>query len=49
MSGNIDLEQLARDVQYLKDRQAIEDCVHRHARGHDRFDVEIMTSCYHAA
>jgi hypothetical protein len=44
----IDLEQLARDVQYLKDRQAIEDCIHRHARGHDRFDVAIMTSCYHS-
>jgi hypothetical protein len=41
------LERLARDVQYLKDRLAIEDVVHRHARGHDRFDVEIMTSCYH--
>jgi hypothetical protein len=43
----IDLDQLARDVQYLKDRRAIEDCIHRHARGHDRFDVELMTNCYH--
>jgi hypothetical protein len=42
-----DLQQLAADVQYIKDRLAIEDCIHRHARGHDRFDVEIMTGCYH--
>lgn len=44
---SVDLEQLARDVAYLKDRLAIEDCVHTHARGHDRFDVEMMTACYH--
>jgi len=44
----VDLEALARDVAYLKDRLAIEDCIHRHARGHDRFDVELMTACYHA-
>lgn len=43
-----DFQQLARDVRYLKDRRAIEDCIHRHARGHDRFDVEMMTGCYHA-
>jgi hypothetical protein len=45
--SNIDLERLAADVQYLKDRLAIADCVHRHARGHDRFDVELMTDCYY--
>ena len=45
--STIDIEKLARDVQFLKDRLAIEDCVHRHARGHDRFDVDIMTGCYH--
>lgn len=43
----IDLEALARDVAYVKDRLAIEDCIHRHARGHDRFDLDIMTACYH--
>lgn len=47
MSASVDLEQLARDVQYLKDRRAIEDCINRHARGHDRCDLEIMASCYH--
>lgn len=44
---DIDLRQLAADVAYIKDRMAIQDCIHRHARGHDRFDVEMMTSCYH--
>lgn len=43
----VDIEQLARDVQYLKDRRAIEDCVNSHARGHDRFDVELLTAAYH--
>jgi SnoaL-like domain len=46
MNGS-DLEALARDVRYLKDRQEILDCVHKHARGHDRFDVALMTECYH--
>lgn len=46
MAG-IDLEQLATDVQYLKDRRAIEDVVHAHARGHDRFDVDLLTGTYH--
>jgi hypothetical protein len=44
---DINLEQLARDVQYLKDRLEIQDVVHRFARGHDRFDTEIMTGTYH--
>ncbi|MCE7798878.1 nuclear transport factor 2 family protein [Sphingobium sufflavum] len=44
---SVDLEKLAQDVAYLKDRLAIEDCVNQHARGHDRFDVEMMTDCYH--
>ena len=47
MSEGIDLARLAADVQYLKDRQAIADVVNRHAHGHDRFDIEVMTSCYH--
>lgn len=42
-----DLTQLQADVEYLKDRRAIEDCVHRHARGHDRFDVDLLTAAYH--
>lgn len=41
------IAQLQRDVAWLKDRQAILDCINRHARGHDRFDVELMTGAYH--
>ena len=42
-----ELDQLKRDVQYLKDRTEIFDCIARHARGHDRHDVELITSTYH--
>ncbi|RJG53298.1 nuclear transport factor 2 family protein [Sphingobium terrigena] len=45
--AQIDIAALARDVAYLMDRRAIEDCVHRHARGHDRFDVDLLTAAYH--
>jgi hypothetical protein len=41
-----DLEDLRRDVRYLKDRVAILDCVQRQARGHDRHDLELMASVY---
>jgi hypothetical protein len=47
MSNQISLEKLARDVQYLMDRQAILDVIAKHARGHDRHDVELLTSTYH--
>ena len=47
MSIGTDLERLRRDVQYLKDRQAILDCIARHARGHDRHDVDLLTGAYH--
>jgi hypothetical protein len=43
----VDISQLSRDVRYLKDRQEILDCVHKHARGHDRFDIALMGDCYH--
>lgn len=42
-----DLEQLRRDVQHLKDRLAILDCVANQSRGHDRHDLELMASVYH--
>ncbi len=42
-----DLDQLKKDVQYLKDRADILDCISMHARGHDRHDVELLTSAYH--
>ena len=40
------LKQLLKDVQYLKDRQAILDVIMRQARGHDRHDAELMNSCF---
>jgi hypothetical protein len=42
-----ELEQLKKDVQYLKDRAAILDCIALHARGHDRHDVGMLTDAYH--
>ncbi len=42
-----EFEQLRLDVQYLKDRQAIYDCIARHARGHDRHDIDLLTDAYH--
>lgn len=47
MSQQIDVQKLARDVQYLMDRQAILDVIAKHARGHDRHDVELLTGAYH--
>lgn len=46
MATQHELEQLRRDVQYVKDRIAILDCVAKQARGHDRHDTELMTSVY---
>jgi hypothetical protein len=42
-----ELEELRRDVRYLKDRTEILDCIAGHARGHDRHDEQIMASAYH--
>lgn len=36
-----------REVRYLMDRLAIQDCVMRLARGVDRHDAELMDSCFH--
>jgi hypothetical protein len=47
MGTHDELEQLRRDVRYLKDRIEILDCVANQARGHDRHDTELMTSVYH--
>lgn len=41
------LAAIERQLRYLSDRQEIEDVVHSHARGHDRFDSELMTAAYH--
>jgi hypothetical protein len=42
-----ELEQLRRDVRYLRDRTEILDCVANHARGCDRHDAGLVASCYH--
>ena len=47
MVDDRELEQLRRDIRYLKDRTEILDCVARHARGCDRHDVELLTDTYH--
>jgi len=47
MSAEPDIELMYRELQYLKDRLAIQDVVARHARGHDRHDVELLTDAYH--
>lgn len=41
-----ELQQLVKDVQYLKDRQSIIDCIARNARGCDRFDIEVLSNSY---
>jgi ketosteroid isomerase-like protein len=40
-------EALLQTIRALADRQAIEDCLLRYARGVDRFDRELMRSAYH--
>jgi len=47
VSTETELEHLRGDVQYLKDRAAILDCIASHARGCDRHDVSLLTSNYH--
>jgi hypothetical protein len=42
------LAALEQQMQELLDRQAIFDCIKRNSRGNDRFDVELITSSYHA-
>jgi hypothetical protein len=46
MGDDSELDQLRRDIQYLKDRLAILDCVASHARGCDRHDVDLVTGAY---
>ena len=42
------LDDVRRDVQYLKDRLAILDCISTLSRGTDRHDVDQMTSAFHS-
>jgi hypothetical protein len=47
MNIETEIEALRRDVQYLKDRADVLDCIATHARGCDRHDVSLLTSAYH--
>src|SRR3546814_21167686 len=38
---------MQRQLNYLLDRQAILDCIARHAHAHDRHDVDLLTAAYH--
>lgn len=42
-----ELASLRAEVRELSDRQAIIDCLHRYARGLDRFDFELLKSSFH--
>ncbi len=41
------LDELTREVAYLRDRQDILDCISRYPRGIDRMDMDILRSVYH--
>src|SRR4051794_1228570 len=40
-------QELQRKVEELWDREAIRQCIHRYARGVDRFDRELILSAFH--
>jgi hypothetical protein len=40
------LQQLIKDVQYIKDRQAILDIINQQSRGHDRHDAALQNDCF---
>lgn len=40
------IAELRRELNFVKDRVAILDCVNRHSRGHDRHDADLMSSAY---
>jgi len=39
-------EAVVRELEYLKDRQAILDVISKQSRGHDRHDAELQNSCF---
>src|SRR5437879_3561167 len=46
MIDEVELEELRRNVRYLKDRADILDCIAQHARGCDRHDVDLLADAY---
>jgi hypothetical protein len=47
MSVEQRLEQIERELRYLRDRQEILDCIAANARGCDRHDSHLLASSYH--
>lgn len=47
MEGTSNLEALAKEVRYLRDRQDIADVISAYCRGLDRLDADILRSVYH--
>lgn len=47
MTVETELAALRRELEYVKDRWAILDCIMRQSRGHDRHDLDLMASVYH--
>ena len=41
-----EIKQIRSTLRYMRDRQDILDCIVREARGRDRHDSEVTTSCY---
>jgi hypothetical protein len=46
MTTDTEIQQLMKDVEYLKDRQAILDIVNQQSRGHDRHDAPLQNACF---
>jgi hypothetical protein len=42
-----ELDEIRREVRYLRDRQAILDCINAYCRGLDRLDAELLNGSYH--
>lgn len=45
--GPLNIEELARELRYVRDRLDIVDCINRYCRGVDRLDVELLKTAYH--
>jgi SnoaL-like domain len=44
---DIDIQELAREVRALRDRQAILDCINSYGRGLDRLDGDLIRDAFH--
>lgn len=46
MTTDAEIQELVREVRYLRDRQAILDVINRQSRGHDRHDAPLQNACF---